>query len=97
MGFTGIRFTWQFLPFRSTASFAASSCVSFTPATRLYSKEITKKLYEFIEKNNIQENILKKAEELEEKEQSTIEKYLSEIQNFILWLGERSITKNIIF
>lgn len=32
-------------------------------------KEITKKLYEFIEKNNIQENILKKAEELEEKEQ----------------------------
>lgn len=34
---------------------------------------------------------------LEEKEQSTIEKYLSEIQNFILWLGERSITKNIIF
>ena len=28
---------------------------------------------------------------LEEKEQSTIEKYLSEIQNFILWLGERSI------
>ncbi|MEY8322166.1 tyrosine-type recombinase/integrase [Lachnospiraceae bacterium 46-61] len=34
---------------------------------------------------------------LEEKEQSTIEKYLSEMQSFTLWLGERSITKRVIF
>lgn len=49
----------------------------------------------FITKEGMNEfyNYLK----LEEKEQSTIEKYLSELQSFILWLGKRSITKDVIF
>lgn len=49
----------------------------------------------FITKERMNEfyNYLK----LEEKEQSTIEKYLSELQSFILWLGKRSITKDVIF
>lgn len=38
MGFTGMRFTWQFSPRISSASSLASSWESFFPPTRLYSK-----------------------------------------------------------
>ena len=38
IGFTGMRFTWQFIPEMSFDSSAASPSVSLTPATRLYSK-----------------------------------------------------------
>lgn len=52
-------------------------------------QEITKKLYEFIEENNIQKNILKKAEELEEKgEKEAAEGYRAGIKIFFDVLDE---------
>lgn len=52
-------------------------------------KEITQSLYEFIEENNIQENILKKADKLEEKgETEAAENYRAGIKIFFDVLDE---------